>query len=115
MKRILSLVAGVVLVGVVSARADGQAAAGAAPAAPANSGTEVKAVKVQTHCPVMTNNVINKAQYVDVDGKRIYVCCGSCIPTIKKDPAKYVKQMEAEGITLEKVPVAVKPPAPGNT
>ena len=42
-------------------------------------------------------------------------CCSDCVKEFKKDPAKYVKQMEAEGITLEKVPVAVKPPAPSNT
>ncbi len=108
MKRLLGVMAGVVLVGVAAARADGTAA----PAAPA--GTEVKAVKMQTKCPVMKNNDIDKKQYVDYDGKRIYVCCGGCIATIKKDPAKIVKEMEAEGITLEKVPVA-KPAVPKDT
>jgi hypothetical protein len=59
------------------------------------------AVKAQTQCPVMGGKV-DKGQFVDVDGKRIYVCCGGCIAKIKKDPAKYVKQLEAEGITLDK-------------
>lgn len=58
-------------------------------------------VKAQTKCPVMGGEV-DKSQFVDFEGKRIYVCCGGCIAKIKKDPAKYVKQLEAEGITLDK-------------
>jgi len=101
MKRILSVVAGVMLVGVAAARADE-----AATTAPAGATTAVNTVKVQTTCPVMKGSPINKNKYVDFEGKRIYVCCGGCVATVKKDPAKYVKEMEAAGITLEKVPVA---------
>lgn len=70
-------------------------------------------VKRQTMCPVMGNE-INKKLFVDYEGKRIYVCCGMCIKTVKKDPAKYVKQLEAEGITLDKAlpPKAEDAPAP---
>lgn len=60
-------------------------------------------VKKQTVCPVMGGK-INKEAYVDVQGKRIYVCCAGCIAKIKADPDKYIKQMESEGITLEKAP-----------
>lgn len=63
--------------------------------------TNTVAVKSQTLCPVMKGPV-DKSQFVDCDGKRIYVCCGGCVAKIKKDPAKYVKQLEAEGITLDK-------------
>jgi hypothetical protein len=63
--------------------------------------TNAVAVKAQTLCPVM-KGPIDKSQFVDYDGKRIYVCCGGCIAKIKKDPAKFVKQLEAEGITLDK-------------
>ena len=59
--------------------------------------------KQQTTCPVMGGK-INKAQYVDVQGKRIYVCCAGCIGKIKSDPDKYIKQLEAEGVTLDKAP-----------
>jgi YHS domain-containing protein len=59
--------------------------------------------KKQTTCPVMGGK-IDKAQYVDVEGKRIYVCCAGCIAKIKSDPDKYIKQLEAEGITLDKTP-----------
>lgn len=63
-----------------------------------------EAPKKQTHCPVMTKNPINKEQFVDVKGYRIYVCCPGCIGKIKADPDKYIKQMQAEGIELEKAP-----------
>lgn len=58
----------------------------------------------QTHCPVMTNEVIDATmtKFVDYDGKRIYTCCKDCIEKIASDPEKYVSQLEAEGITLDK-------------
>ena len=55
----------------------------------------------QTKCPVMHGS-INKDLYVDVDGKRIYVCCDDCLEVIKKDPKKYVNELEAKGIVLDK-------------
>ena len=63
----------------------------------------------QTQCPVMGGKV-NKQLFVDVNGKRIYVCCGGCIKAIKADPDKYIKQMEAAGIELEKTPAAKPEP-----
>ncbi len=74
----------------------------AKPAADAASTNKV--AKVQTLCPVMSGNPINKDLFVDAEGKRIYVCCKGCIGTIKKNPAKYIKQMEADGIVLETAP-----------
>lgn len=68
------------------------------------AGEKQEAEKKQTHCPVMTKNPINPKMYVDVQGKRIYVCCAGCIGKIKADPDQYIKQMEAEGIMLEKAP-----------
>ena len=62
----------------------------------------------QTTCPVMGGK-IDKSLYVDHDGKRIYACCAGCIDAIKKDPAKYIKQLEAQGITLDKAPPALCP------
>jgi hypothetical protein len=64
--------------------------------------------KVQVLCPVMTDEKINKKLFVDHDGKRIYVCCGSCISKVKKDPAKYIEQLEKQGITLDTVPAPKK-------
>lgn len=57
--------------------------------------------KVQTTCPVM-GGAINRNTYVDHDGKRIYVCCRGCIEAIKKDPAKYIKVLEDQGVVLDK-------------
>jgi hypothetical protein len=67
-------------------------------------------VKRQTLCPVM-KAPINKALYVDHDGKRVYVCCRSCLARVKKDPAKYVKLLEDQGITLDRA-VSATPEAP---
>ncbi|NCA81723.1 MAG: hypothetical protein EOM72_03125 [Opitutae bacterium] len=62
--------------------------------------------KPQTTCPVMKGNpVSSQSQYGDVEGYRIYVCCGGCIGAIKADPAKYIAQMQADGVELETAPV----------
>lgn len=69
---------------------------------PANAPkTEVKA---QTLCPVM-GGAIDKKQFADHDGKRVYFCCPGCAVPFKKDPAKYIKKIEDGGVTLEKTPV----------
>jgi YHS domain-containing protein len=57
----------------------------------------------QTVCPVMGGKV-NKTLFVDYDGKRVYTCCPGCLPDLKQDPAKYIKQLEAKGITLDVAP-----------
>jgi YHS domain-containing protein len=59
----------------------------------------------QTNCPVMGGE-INKEVYTDYQGKRVYFCCPGCIPEFKKDPAKYIKKLEDEGVTFEKIPTA---------
>ena len=57
----------------------------------------------QTTCPVMGGK-IDKTIYVDHDGKRVYFCCSACIAPFKKEPAKYIKKLEDEGVELAKVP-----------
>jgi hypothetical protein len=64
------------------------------------------AIKTQTSCPVMGGPVTSDSQYVDVNGKRIYVCCAGCVATIKNDPDTYIKKLEDQGITLAKAPAA---------
>lgn len=88
---VMAMVGSLLLAGVVSADE------------PAKKSDETKTPKVQTTCPVM-GGAIDKALYIDHDGKRIYVCCGGCIGAVKKDPAKYIKKLEAEGVTIEVVP-----------
>jgi len=62
---------------------------------------DAKKITPQTKCPVQGGD-IDKSLFVDVDGKRIYVCCSGCIDEIKKNPKKYIKELEDKGITLDK-------------
>ena len=62
--------------------------------------------KPQTVCPVMGGK-INKAQYVDVQGRRVYVCCPGCKGAIEKDPAKFLAKIKANGETAERLPVTL--------
>ena len=96
MKKLMTLLAGVCVA---------MATVYAEPAKDASADTKKaeQTVKKQTLCPVMGNE-INQKLYVDFQGKRIYVCCKGCIAEIKKDPAKYIAQLEKEGITLDKTP-----------
>ncbi len=59
--------------------------------------------KPQTVCPVLGGN-IDKKVYVDYKGKRVYFCCQGCDAEFKKDPEKYLKKIQEQGITLEKCP-----------
>lgn len=59
----------------------------------------VTVARLQTECPIM-DGAIDKALYVDHDGKRIYVCCEGCVAPVGKDPAKYIRDMEAAGVAL---------------
>lgn len=68
----------------------------------AAAGTFAEETK-QTTCPVMGGK-INKELFVDANGVRIYVCCKGCIAKVKADPEKYIKQLQAEGVELEKTP-----------
>jgi len=71
--------------------------------APPKAITVVKQLKPQTTCPVMGGE-IDKSQYVDYKGKRIYVCCSGCLEKLKKNPEKYIKKLEKMGQTPEAVP-----------
>lgn len=57
-------------------------------------------LKLQTTCPVM-GGAVDKKIYVDYEGKRIYLCCQGCVAIVQKDPAKYLKQLAAEGVILD--------------
>ena len=63
--------------------------------------------QTQIVCPVLGGK-IDKKVYVDYQGKRIYFCCQGCEAEFKKDPEKYMKKMQDQGITLEKAPEAQK-------
>jgi YHS domain-containing protein len=59
--------------------------------------------KPQTVCPVLGGN-INKQVYADYKGKRVYFCCEGCDTEFKKDPEKYMKKLQEEGVSLEPSP-----------
>jgi hypothetical protein len=59
--------------------------------------------KPQTKCPIQ-GEPINKKQFVDVKGYRIYVCCKGCIGKIKADPDKAIATIKANGEEPEKSP-----------
>ena len=69
-----------------------------------SSKTPVKG-KAQTLCPVIGGE-IDKNIYIDIKGKRIYVCCKGCLAAIKADPDKYIKILEDQGVEIEKAPAA---------
>ncbi len=54
----------------------------------------------QTTCPVMAG-AISKNISAEHKGKKVYFCCEACLTEFKKNPDKYVKEMEDKGITLE--------------
>jgi len=57
----------------------------------------------QTKCPVL-GGAINKDLYVDYEAKRIYFCCAGCPREFEKDPAKYMKKLEEQGVAPEATP-----------
>ena len=57
----------------------------------------------QTICPVMGGK-IDRKQFVDVSGFRIYVCCAGCQGKIAANPVKFIKKLQESGVTLEKTP-----------
>lgn len=59
----------------------------------------------QTKCPVL-GGAINRDVYVDHQGQRIYFCCPSCIGEFNKDPDKYLKKMQEQGVVPDKTPTA---------
>ncbi len=61
----------------------------------------------QKVCPVMGGK-INKKLYYEYKGHKIYVCCKGCIGTIKKDPEKYLKKVQADIARAEKAKKADK-------
>lgn len=91
-----ALCAGVAFANPVQSPDSGKAPVTAKTAMPAQQ------LKPQTTCPV-TGEDINKSIFVDYKGKRIYLCCNSCIDPVKKDPEKYIKKLESQGQSVESI------------
>ena len=100
-----TLVATALLVAVMGSSSAAESCCPGPKKAASTTNAVVKAeTKAQTTCPVM-GGPVNKKLFVDADGKRIYLCCKGCIAPVKKEPKKYIAELEAEGVTLEKAPV----------
>ena len=57
----------------------------------------------QTKCPVRGGD-IDRNNYVDYKGQRIYFCCKGCDEEFKKNPEQYLEKMKSQGVTPEKSP-----------
>ncbi len=60
-------------------------------------------MRPQIRCPVMGGE-IDRNIYVDVKGKRVYVCCRGCDDAISAQPDIYLKKLEKKGVAPEKSP-----------
>lgn len=70
----------------------GQAAKQTATTAQAD-GTQAETAIVQTTCPIMEGNPINKNLFVEYKGKKVYFCCAGCPETFLKNPEKYIAKL----------------------
>jgi hypothetical protein len=50
-------------------------------------------------CPVSGEKIEEGAKTIEIDGKNIAVCCAGCESKLKKDPAKYLKNLSEDGQT----------------
>ena len=57
----------------------------------------------QTACPI-SGMTVDKKVYADHEGKRVYFCCEEHKAEFRKDPDKYLKKLEEQGVELEKSP-----------
>jgi len=58
----------------------------------------------QSKCPIMGVDVDRKS-FVDVGGKRVYVCCEGCVDKVKADPQGSVAKIMANGEQPEEVAI----------
>ena len=53
----------------------------------------------QTVCPI-SGKAINKENYADHNGKRVYFCCANCPKKFEQSADAIIEKMEKDGITL---------------
>lgn len=61
-------------------------------ALPGEDPNKVESPGTQTICPVMGGK-IDKNLFVDIQGKRIYMCCLACEEGIKTEPDRYIRKI----------------------
>ncbi|RMF79913.1 MAG: hypothetical protein D6744_08675, partial [Planctomycetota bacterium] len=63
-----------------------------------------KLPKVQVRCP-LSGEPINKKEFVETDGQKVYFCCGNCKKKYAAEPAKYAAKLAASYTYQTKCPV----------
>lgn len=58
--------------------------------------------KHQSVCPVMGGK-IDSSEYTDIQGQRVYHCCGGCQKKLVADPDKYFKKAAEQGVIFENI------------
>ncbi len=56
------------------------------------TGTQVAGTE-QTTCPVMEGSAINKAIFVEHEGKKVYFCCPPCKAKFADKPEEYIAKL----------------------
>ena len=64
---------------------------------------EAQSGNPQKNCPVL-GGPITKDSFADYNGKRVYFCCPGCSGDFNKDPEKYMKKLDEQGVTPEASP-----------
>lgn len=58
----------------------------------ATDGDDTAVVTNQT-CPVLTDEAVDPAQWVEYRGKRVYFCCRMCRAKFQRDPVRYLDHL----------------------
>lgn len=62
----------------------------------------------QTKCPVMGEEIDPKVSTTLYNGLKLYYCCARCDKKFRENPAKYVANLEAQGIKIDPKKVGSK-------
>ena len=57
------------------------------------------ALEPMGNCPVMPGHAAKEKFFVDYQGKRIHLCCRSCVKAFKKHPERYLKNLPENTFT----------------
>ncbi len=101
-KKYLSVVLALMIAGVVVVAGCAKQESAPAEKPAAKAPAEAKTVEIaQKTCPVI-GGLIDKDMFVDVKGRRIYLCCAHCKAKVQADPDKYIAKVDADIKALKK-------------
>lgn len=96
------------LLAVLAAMVIGMLGGGSATAADSSPGL------TNTICPVMEDEPVDPAFFVEHEGRRVYFCCDLCIRRFKANPGRYAAELARVMPALRPSPGAGATPAPGD-